>query len=220
MKRTQWIGVLVVFLLAVAAAIPGLLGRETRREVSVAVVPREGITVLSENPVTVTRGASASFRVEIREGYYFDSASAGEYRDGVLTLTDVRADRNVYLSLLKDCTLEIEAYANGSVELLSGDKVIQGQTASLRITPAPHYTVGSIEVNGTAYPAISGDVFEFTVTDDSCVTVRFQGEPLDFLTVTNNLGYVVMENTGETYRYGDVLKLDCAYDTGTVIFDG
>lgn len=220
MKRTQWIGVLVVFLLAVAAAIPELLGRETRQEVSVAVVPREGITVLSENPVTVTRGASASFRVEIREGYYFDSASAGEYRDGVLTLTDVRADRNVYLSLLKDCTLEIEEYANGSVELLSGDKVIQGQTASLRITPAPHYTVGSIEVNGTAYPAISGDVFEFTVTDDSCVTVRFQGEPLDFLTVTNNLGYVVMENTGETYRYGDVLKLDCAYDTGTVIFDG
>ena len=78
MKRTQWIGVLVVFLLAVAAAIPGLLVRETRREVSVAVVPREGIAVLSENPVTVTRGASASFRVEIREGYYFDSASAGE----------------------------------------------------------------------------------------------------------------------------------------------
>lgn len=220
MKQKQWLAILVVIALTMLAALSRQPEPAARGDVSVAVVPQPGLIILSENPVTIPRGETASFQVQIEEGYLYGDTNAGVFQDGVLTLSDVQADRNIYLSLRKRCGISVSAEGCGTVRLLTGDTAFQGDPVTIQVTPEPHYTTGTVEVNGTVYPAFSGDTFTFTVAEDSQVLVRFLGEPLDFLTVSNNLGYIRTENSTDTFRYGDTLTLRCEYDSAHVVFQG
>lgn len=218
MKYRQILWIAAVMVLTFFAALPQLL--PDNGAVSVAVVPQDGIRILSENPVQVKKGDTAVFRVEIQDGYVFGNVDTGIYSDSVLTVTDVQQSKSIYFSALKRCSLSVQTVGNGTAVLSSGQIVIEGETAALQVRPSADYVVESVEVNGKQYPPPSGDTFEFTVEDDSQITVHFAGRNVDFLMVSGNLGRVFVENNPDTYRFGDVLQLSCDYDVGHILFQG
>ena len=98
MKRV-WVICLAV--LSCAIFLTGCLGitdkiaeeiRESKTmTVSVMLQEAEGLSVKSENPVAVKPGESATFEVEIAQGYKIDTLSNGAvYENGVVTLSEVR----------------------------------------------------------------------------------------------------------------------------------
>ena len=218
MKYRQILWIAVVMLLTLLVALPQFLPNDGT--VSVAVVPQDGIKVLSENPLRVKKGETAVFQVEIQDGYEFGAVDTGSYADGVLTVTDVQRSKSIYFKALKHCTLTLQTEGSGTAALSGGQTALEGNTAAVQVVPSNDYVVEAITVNGKQYPAPSGDTFEFTVEDHSQITVHFAGRPVDFLMVSGNLGRVSVENNPDTYRYGDVLQLSCDYDDGHIVFKG
>jgi len=221
MKHGKLLIILVIMLAVAGVIYAGKTPsgeRDGRSRIAVAL--QEGISVTGENPVTVEPGEPAVFRVTIGEDYEFVSASDGEYRDGVLTVSDTGMSKTVYIDTLKYCSVSFNASAHGIAELASGQVALQGETASLKLTPEENYIIGSINVNGASYPVPSGDTFTFTVQDDSVVDVVFCGRELDFLAVSNNLGSIKVDGGSEVYRYGDTVRLSCDYDAAQINFTG
>ena len=75
----------------------------TPETVRVMVAVGEGFTVTTDNPVDVEKGGTATFTVDISEGYVFESTSAGEFDPltGVLTIADVNERTNVTFTVKK-----------------------------------------------------------------------------------------------------------------------
>ncbi len=187
---------------------------------TVAVSPQEGFTVVSDNPVTVSPGETAVFKIEFDDNYWFGTSTSGVYEDGVLTVNDVQHSETIYLSTLKNCRITLNSTANGSVQLLTGDTVMQGETVTLQVVPDENYVNGSIDVNGVTYPAPAGETFSFVVREDSLLTVNFEGKQLDFLTVSGNLGHIRVNNAAEEYHYGDVIQLESLCNDEHIVFIG
>ena len=108
-----------------------------------------------------------------------------------------------------NCLITVADVKNGTVELLSEERVTDGSEAAVKIVADDHYEVASIVINGKEYPPISGDVFKFNVEDDCEVKVNFIGKPVNFMCMSNNLGIVNIRNQNDEYHYGDVISLDC-----------
>jgi len=70
---------------------------------TVRVLPAEGISIKSASSVTVEAGGSATFKVELSDGYAFDSVSNGIYDtvSGTLTVSNVQEDVRVRFSVVK-----------------------------------------------------------------------------------------------------------------------
>lgn len=78
---------------------------EIQQMVTVSIEDGAYYKVTSQNPIRVKKGGTVSFNIEIGEGYEFDSTSLGEYKDGVLTVSDVRFPTTVSVVLKKESTL-------------------------------------------------------------------------------------------------------------------
>ncbi len=219
MKPLRLFAIFIV-MLAVLGLI--LLGQRGSGEAvyTVGIAAQEGFRVVSQNPVAVKQGEDAVFHVQIDENYVFSDSSLGSYSGGVLTVKNVQQGSTIYLTALKNCQIELVCDTNGSAQLMGGNSAIEGQTVTLQLFPNENYVPGSIEVGSTVYPAPPENSFSFTIEDDSRVHVHFLGRELSFLTVSQNLGHVQIENIPEIYRYGDVLQLRCEYDRENVIFKG
>ncbi len=75
---------------------------EIQQMVTVSIEDGSHYTVTSQNPVKVNRGGTATFTIEIEDGYEFSSTTVGEYKDGVLTVFDVRFPTTVSVVLKKE----------------------------------------------------------------------------------------------------------------------
>lgn len=222
MKIKQFAAVVALIAVALVFAVlsDGSKIQADLDTVTVAVASGEGYRVVSQNPVTVTRGQFATFDIEIDDGYVFRKADMGEFADGKLTVNDVFRSKTVYLDLGKYCSVTVDSSANGKAELISYGTVLDGESASVRITPDENYVIKSISVNGKAYPIPATDTLSFTVADDSLVSVEFAGKSVTFMTMYGNLGTAFVENETDDYRYGDVLKMNCDYDSSMILFGG
>ena len=74
---------------------------EIQDMVTVSVEDGEYYKVTSENPVKVNKGGSATFTIEIEDGYDFAFADGCELRDGVLTVPTVKYPTTVSVVLKK-----------------------------------------------------------------------------------------------------------------------
>lgn len=187
---------------------------------TIAVAVQDGVTVTSDNPLAVEPGGTAVFNVEIDDNYEFVSSSDGVYKDGVLTIENAQPGKTVYIYTLKYCKVALGEVQNGSAKFISADTVLEGESVSLKLKPNKNYVIGSIEVNGTSYPVPTDENFTFVVQDDSVIDVEFWGKELDFLTVSNNLGFVSIDGNTETFRYGDIIPLSCDFESENIVFDG
>lgn len=220
MKRNQWLAVTAVLLIAVLAAVLQLPATSANDSISIAVAPQDGFQILSENPVAAKPGENAVFRIQLMDGYVFSSVSAGRYENGYLTVPASNSGRTVYMTVLKECSISLLTDGRGEAQLVSNDPVMQGDTVSIRLSPEENYIPGSVSVNGTTYPAPSGNVFTFTAADDSLVEVSFQGMPVDFMMVSGNLGSAVVHGAPDSFHYGDALNIYCEFDSSYIAFDG
>lgn len=219
MKRLSIIAIIIVMLGVLMLALQSQ--GERRDEVfTVGIAPQEGFTIVGDNPVQVKKGENAVFHVQINENYVFSDASLGSLIGGVLTVENVQQGSTIYLTALKNCRIELVCDANGSALLTGGNRAVQGQTVTLELIPGENYVPGSVEVGSTVFPAPTGNSFTFTIEDDCIVNVHFVGRKLNFLTVSQNLGHVQIENIPEIYRYGDVVRLRSEFDAENVIFKG
>lgn len=91
----------IILSLLTLTALVACSGGGDSKEYRVMVVESEGITVTSQNPITVKEGRSAVFDVEVGSNYVVDSVSAGSYdRDrGKLTVENVSADMRIEFTL-------------------------------------------------------------------------------------------------------------------------
>ncbi|MBR2459635.1 MAG: leucine-rich repeat protein [Clostridia bacterium] len=77
--------------------------RPTTEKVKVALIPSDGITVVSNNIVDVVPGKSAEFQIKVNDGYIYQGNSAGAYynpKTGKLTLSVVKYPTSVEFFLL------------------------------------------------------------------------------------------------------------------------
>ena len=75
---------------------------EIQQMVNVMIEDGAHYTVTSQNPVKVNKGGTAVFTIDIEDGYEFDSATLGEYKDGVLIVSDVKFPTTVSVVLKKE----------------------------------------------------------------------------------------------------------------------
>lgn len=219
MKRLNFV---LIFILMAAVFALAFAAQEPEKEtlLSVAIAADDGFEVLSDNPVTVRPGEDAVFRIKIKDRYVYSDATAGSYKDGILTVENVQQGQTVYLRALRNCNIELRCEANGSAQLVGSGTVLQGQTVTLQLMPAENYVPGSITVGSTVYPAPAENSFSFSVDDDTLVQVHFVGREISFLTVAPSFGYIQIKNMPQVYRYGDVLQLQCVFDEENIIFNG
>ena len=215
--------VYMIFLTAVAclaAVLTGLPRGERRSDCAVAIVPRSGIQILSDNPVRVRQGESAAFQVRFDEGYFHNEASGLRYENGVLFVDDVRQSRSVQYAPQHMCALAVRDADAGYVELLSGETVLSGGTAEIRVTPPQHYSARQVQVNGDAYAVPPSGTLSFPVYEDSQISLALLGEPVDFSVTASPVGIVQNLQAQEEYHYGDEVILRAGSESESVRFDG
>ncbi len=205
-------------LLALAVHAPNIW--KDRNTVTVGIASGQGYTVTSQNPVTVSRGEDVRFDITVEEGYFFRGVESGTYENGQIVIHAPQRSRSIYPHIGKYCNISAVSSGHGTVELLTAPTVLDGETASVKITPDEHYVVERITVGGREYPVPADNVLSFTVQDDSNVQVEFAGKSLTFMAMTGNLGSVSIQNETDDYRYGDVLQLRCQFDGTSIKFNG
>lgn len=225
----NYIYILVTMLIVGAVVIYNNKDKaEDSDKIKVALI-ENGFSVNSQNPVVINKGERVEFDITIHDNYFYKETEGVQYKDGKLIFDDITSDKNIYLDLGYNCLITVADVSNGTVELIGENRVLEGSKSSVRIQADEHYEVGSILVNGKEYPPIGGDVFEFDVVEDCNVEVKFIGEPVNFMYMSNNLGTVTVGNQVDEYHYGDVINLDCiladninfnGWSTGGYIEDG
>lgn len=197
-----------------------LRGGEDRRTCDVALVPRDGMTILSENPVQVKRGKSAAFQVQFDENCFHDETSGLRYEDGMLYLDNVIESKSVHYTPRRHCALTVRAEDTGYVEFLSGNTILSNDMAEIRVNSPEHYSAREVRVNEDVYPVPSTGILAFPVYDDSEISVELQGETVDFSVEYDSVGKVHNLQEREEYRYGDAVMLRAECDGTYVRFDG
>jgi len=187
---------------------------------TVALVPRKGMTILSENPVQVRRGKSAAFQVQFDENCFHDETSGLRYDSGTLYVDNVRESRSVHYAPRRNCVLAVRAEDAGYVEFLSGNTVLSNNMAEVRVNPPEHYSARKVYVNEDAYSVPPTGMLSFQVYDDSEIAVDLEGELVDFSMTYDSVGTVRNLREQEEYRYGDEVTLRAECDGTYVRFDG
>lgn len=209
----SYIIIACMMALALIMWLAGESKKANKDEFKVALAPAKGFKVLSENPVKVKKGQSASFKISFEEGYFFDENNKElAYSGGEVKINKVLASKTYYLRPGKICNISVEEATNGSVSLLTEGAIATGTKASLSIKPDDHYLVNQIYLNDKAYPAPAGESFEFVVEDDTNIKVEFKGEPVTFMVMSNNLGEVTNAAAKDSYFYGDVVNMSSSHD--------
>jgi len=220
LNRHTWRMIVLTAAVVLAAALFGQRGGGGRTDCTVALVPRSGMTILSQNPVRVKRGGDAAFTVQLDPGYHHDEASGLRYENGVLYLDDVRDPRSVQYVPRRECSLTVRDADRGYVEILSGDTVLTGSTAEIRVAAPAHYTVTQVLVNGEGHAVSPAGTVSFQVRGDSDIALDMQGEPVAFSVASDPAGSVRNLSEREEYRYGDTVALRSACASPSVHFDG
>lgn len=206
-----------VCLIAIFAGFRGGLNRKTY---DVALVPRKGMTILSENPVQVKHGKSAAFQVQFDENCFHNDAGGLRYENGVLYVDNVLESKSVHYVPRRNCLLSVRSEDAGYVEFLTGNTILSESMAEIRVNPPEHYSAGKVRVNEDVYSVPSTGVLSFQVYDDSEIAVELEGEPVDFSVKYDSVGMVRNLQEREEYRYGDSVTLRAEYDSAYVRFDG
>lgn len=221
MRNKNYIYMLAItIIVAIVAIIIPAASHNKNSNPTVALVPNAGFEILSANPISAEPGSSVTFEIKINDGYFYRETPGYSYDNGKLTISNIGEGGNFYFKLGKNCELQIAASDRGKAELIGPSIVEDGQKSSIKITSNPHYEVDSIKVGDRTYPAPASDTFEFTVEDDSLITVNFIGERVNFMAMSNNLGTAKILNSIEQYHYGDVINLNCEYDSSNIRFNG
>lgn len=205
---------------AAFAVLRGGFAANGSGDITVGVALGEGFSIKGENPVRIEKGGSASFDIELEEGYFLIKSSLGELDGNTLTVESPAKSDTVYLTVGKKCAVTVKEGEHGKAELVGLSSFNSGDSVSVYVMPDENYEVAAVLVNGTRYPAPAGDVFKFTVETDSEIEALFVGKKLTFMAMTGNLGSTSVDNGTEEYRYGDVLRLRCDYDKGHIVFGG
>ena len=200
-----------MIIVAVVAVYGGTTASDVSDDgkVTVALMESEGFIVVSENPVVIDKGEEAVFDIVIYNNYFFKKKDGVEYKDGKLIFDHIQTSCNLYYNMGRTYNVSLSDVTNGTVEMVGSSEIEDGNEAAVRIIPDEHYEIESIVVGDREYPPISGDIFKFTVREDCNVQVKFVGEPVNFMYMSNNLGTVNIGNQVDEYHYGDVINLDC-----------
>lgn len=206
----NYIYILLIMIIVGVVAIQSS-GRETEDDgkITVALIENDGFSVNSKNPVVINKGEQVQFDITIHDNYFYKETEGVEYKDGKLIFDDITSSKNIYMNLGYNCLITVADGKNGTVELIGEERIPEGGKSSVKIAANEHYEVEAILINGKEYPPISGDVFEFEVVEDCNVEVKFIGEPVNFMYMSNNLGTVTIGNQTDEFHYGDVINLDC-----------
>lgn len=189
-------------------------------ECTVALIPAEGMTILSENPVVVEKGESAAFEVVFSEGYSAGNNGGVRYEDGFLRIDKVNASRSVLFTPSRRVELTVSQKDAGYIEIVSGSTVFSGEKARVKINPPEHYSAETLFVNAEAYPVPAGNTLEVPVYDNSVLSLELKGEPLSVSVVSAFSDVFRIAGLKEEYRYGDTLSLKAEYDSENAVFNG
>lgn len=188
--------------------------------INVALVPCEGISIISANPATVADDGTVSFDVKFAEGYQYIATDNCSYNNGRLVFSGITHSKSIYYNPGRICNISINDTTNGTVTLLNQDKILSGDIVNVSIQPQEHYLVNQIFVNDTEFPIPADNKLSFTATEDCNVKVDFIGEDINFMTMSNGLGVVKFTGDNMDFHYGDTISLTCDYDTSKVKFLG
>lgn len=220
LNRHIWHMIALTAAVSLIAIFVGLRGRGDQTDCTVALVPRSGMTILSENPVRVKRGDDAAFTVQFAEDCFPDETSGLRYENGVLYVDDVLESRSVQYAPQRRCALAVREEDAAYVELLSGNTALSGERAEIRVNPPAHFLVQRVRVNEDVYPIPSTGTLSFPVYDDSRISLEMVGEPVAFSVRADSVGTVQTLQAREVYRYGETVTLRPEFDSASVRFDG
>lgn len=208
---------LIIFLLVFFCNRPDMTDKKM---FTVALIPQDGMTILSENPVTVNEGESAGFEVVFSDGYSVGNNTEVRYENGSLWIDDVRSSRSVLFIPAKQCVLSVTDTDREYIELVNGYQAFSGDEVSVRIMEREHYSCENLWVNDNVYPIPAGKEMDFPVYDDSVLKVEWKGEPMSVSVVSAIGDGFRISGLREEYCYGDTLSLRAEYDAESVMFNG
>ena len=178
-----WLPLLLVLSAITVLTGCGLLKEQepnngNKRPVTVDVMLQEsdGITILSENPVSIPVGEDAAFTVKVRDGYKIDMLDRGAvYENDTVTLSDVKFPTTVAVSTraLQDFTIEVnnESKKGELTANIQMGTVREDTEVTLKVTPAKDlvflgYSEGATRSDGGSIICSSTE-YTFTMTEDT-----------------------------------------------------
>lgn len=215
-----WFTVCLTALACLIAAFASRQSGPDRSVCTVALIPADGMTILSENPVQVKNGGSASFAVEVHDPYLPDETSALRYEDGVLYVDHVTDSMSVRYTPRRRCRLTVAEEGAKYVTFLSGNDFLTGDMAEIRVDAPEHYTAGTVLIGGETYNVPSTGIVAFPVYEDGTIVPVFTGDPVSFTAAAYPAGSVRAGEEKEQYRYGDTVTLTAVSGSGEMRFSG
>lgn len=190
------------------------------RKIVVGLASNSQFTVLSDNPVEIRAGQSAVFEVDINDGYYYEENDEFSYANNQFIFENVEKTGNLYVTLGHLCSVNVVESDMGQISVVGDSAVKSGGTATVSFAANEHYFVENIMVNDDIYPAPAGGTFDFTVEDDTIVSVIYSGDQANFVTVKNTLGEIYTSSENGYYTYGEEVTLNYEPYTDDVEFIG
>jgi hypothetical protein len=223
MKKIQYIAVgaaMLILLLLYFRPVPVKNDEPAliKDSVTVAIVPSDEFTILSDNPLTVKKGNRAEFRISINENYYCVDTDLYKCTEDTIIIDNATSDRSYYIKTAKKCRLTIEEAKGGSV-YLSGDALFcAGDAAKITLSPDSNYILTGIKINNEVHPVQNDGVFTFTVLDDCTVQGVFTGVEKNFIICKKNIGNIEINGNSNDghFLYGDELVLSVVESEGLV----
>ncbi|MDE7216105.1 MAG: leucine-rich repeat protein [Clostridia bacterium] len=219
MRKKRILGIFIILTLAIFASIfCACRDSETENYYTIMIPDGVGYSVIGEKVKKVNPNASVEFDVVLDEGYEFIGSSVGEYADGKLRID--KAEFSATVDFKARLSKEIADIDNGFVKVtpLEGDKPQYGELVDFQFTPYENYVVEEVYLDGQPYAFVreaNGSVI-VRAKFDEYVSLKAVclGRECNLTVDPVSNGRLMMSDFSEGVRYGDVIEVVCAPDSG------
>ena len=219
MQRKRILGLIIVLLLALSAGIfCACKDLQEENYYTVMLPDGEGYTVVGESIKNVKPNETVEFEIILSNGYEFIGSNIGEFKNGKLTIDKVEFSLTVDFKVR--LWKQIAYVENGNVEVksLDGELPKYGDEVDFCIVPYDNYVVEEVYLDGEEHSFIreaNGSVKVRAIFNEY---VRLKAVCLGRecnLTVDPAInGKVMISDTSDGVRYGDVIQVVCSPDNG------
>ena len=181
---------------------------DTREKFTVSVRTDDTFSVDGEDEVQVYDGDPVSFKLIFADNYKFQNATAGKFKDGVLTVDSVTKDLNIRVftatvNPIRDFEVINNEDYGTVVSSAENGKITENSVVALVATPKSGriflgWTIGDTFVNGKEIVSES-PAYDLTIKGNMKVYANYLGDGIKLVEYNLSGGYLAEDPEAEVY---------------------
>lgn len=171
-----------------SCTIPTFDSLNEQNEITISLIGDEHTHILSRNPVVISKGESATFKLNFDETYHFVSSSVTpQIENSIFTFSNLQYSQNIYVYSGMDGDFKLQVIndeSKGHVSVIpEKDQYIDGEEVSISITSNPGfkfmcYTFGheyrNIDMySPTGMPLSFEETYTFKISRDMVIYANY-----------------------------------------------